>query len=138
MTVLFDSDKPSLGKEFAAGEVILREGEIGESLYVILEGRVEVVVDDGGTEPHHLATLEKDAFFGEMSLFSDYPRVATIRALTPVRVMTVDKRGLMRWMGEDPSLSLRILLKMIERIRLLVAEVVRLRKTLRDGGLIGP
>ncbi|GAB0058098.1 hypothetical protein SIID45300_02441 [Candidatus Magnetaquicoccaceae bacterium FCR-1] len=136
--MLFDSDKPSLGKEFAAGEVILREGEVGDSLYVILEGRVEVVVDDGGKEPHHLAILEKDAFFGEMSLFSDDPRVATIRALTPVRVMTVDKRGLLRWMGEDPSLSLRILLKMIERIRLLVAEVVRLRKTLRDGGLIGP
>ncbi|MEO5346296.1 MAG: cyclic nucleotide-binding domain-containing protein [Magnetococcus sp. YQC-9] len=136
--MLFDSEKPTLGKEYADGEVILREGEVGDSLYVILEGCVEVVIDDGGLEPHRLAILEKDAFFGEMSLFSDHPRVATIRALGPVRVMTVDKRGLLRWMSEDPTLSLRILLKMIERIRLLVAELVRLRKLLRAGGLIAP
>ncbi|MBF0192619.1 MAG: cyclic nucleotide-binding domain-containing protein [Magnetococcales bacterium] len=132
--MLFDSEKPSLGREFADGEVILREGDVGDCLYVILEGQAEVVVDDGGEEPLRLAVLEKDGFFGEMSLFSDYPRVATVRALGPVRVMTVDKRGLLRWLGDDPTLSLRILLKMVERIRLLVAEVIRLRKALRERG----
>ncbi|MBF0339807.1 MAG: cyclic nucleotide-binding domain-containing protein [Magnetococcales bacterium] len=130
--MLFDSEKPSLGREYAPGEVILREGETGDCLYVILEGQVEVVVDDGGEESYRLAVLEKDGFFGEMSLFSDLPRVATVRALGPVRVMTVDKRGLLRWLGDDPSLSMRIMLKMVERIRLLVSEVVRLRRALRE------
>ncbi|MBF0212245.1 MAG: cyclic nucleotide-binding domain-containing protein [Magnetococcales bacterium] len=130
--MLFDSEKPALGREFADGEVILHEGSVGDCLYVILEGRVEVVVDDGGPEPLRLAVLEKDGFFGEMSLFSDLPRVASVRALGRVRVMSVDKRGLLRWLGDDPTLSMRILLKMVERIRLLVSEVVRLRKALRE------
>lgn len=134
--MLFDSEKPMIGKEFEDGDVILREGEIGDCLYVILEGRVEVVVDDGGEEPFRLAILEKDGFFGEMSLFSDLPRVATVRALGRVRVMTVDKRGLLRWLGDDPGLSLRIMLKMVDRIRLLVAEVVYMRKKMRDHGIL--
>ncbi|MBF0613927.1 MAG: cyclic nucleotide-binding domain-containing protein [Magnetococcales bacterium] len=134
--MLFDSEKPTIGIEYADGETILREGEIGDHLYVILEGRVEVVVDDGGERPFQLAILEKDGFFGEMSLFSDLPRVASVRALGPVRLMTLDKRGLLRWLADDPSLSLRIMLKMVERVRLLVSEVVHLRKLLRDNRLL--
>ncbi|MBF0627501.1 MAG: cyclic nucleotide-binding domain-containing protein [Magnetococcales bacterium] len=134
--MLFDSEKPSLGREYADGEVILREGEISDCMYVILEGRVEVVVDDGGLQPFHLAVLGKDDFFGEMSLFSDLPRVATVRSLGGVRVMSVDKRGLLRWLGDDPSLSMRIMLKMVDRIRLLISEVVCLRKKLREHGIV--
>ncbi|MBF0178785.1 MAG: cyclic nucleotide-binding domain-containing protein [Magnetococcales bacterium] len=132
MSLLFHDEKPVLGKEYADGEVILREGEQGDCLYVILEGRVEVLVDDGSATPFRLAVMEKDAFFGEMAMFADFPRVATVRALGPVRVMSVDKRGFLRWLGEDPSFSLRIMVKMAERIRLLLAEVVRLRGVLRD------
>ncbi|MBF0427308.1 MAG: cyclic nucleotide-binding domain-containing protein [Magnetococcales bacterium] len=124
-------EKPSLGLEFAHGEAIIREGEPGDCLYVILEGRAEVVVDDGSETPYVMAILERDSYFGEMSMFTDHPRVATVRALGPVRVMSVDKRGFLRWMGEDPSFSMRIMIKMAERIRSLIAEVVRLRTTLR-------
>ncbi|MBF0127081.1 MAG: cyclic nucleotide-binding domain-containing protein [Magnetococcales bacterium] len=130
--MLFNDAKPALGREFADGEVIIREGETGDCLYVILEGRVEVLVDDGSETPFRLGVLEKESFFGEIAMFADFPRVATVRALGDVRVLSVDKRGFLRWLGEDPSFSLRIMLKMAERIRVLVAEVVRLRTALRD------
>ncbi|MEO5333111.1 MAG: cyclic nucleotide-binding domain-containing protein [Magnetococcus sp. YQC-5] len=130
--MLFNHEKPMIGKEFEDGEAIIREGEPGECLYVILEGRVEVLVDNESNDPFRLGVMEKDSFFGEMALFADAPRVATVRALGPVRVMTVDKRGFLRWMAEDPSFSVRIMVKMAERIRTLIAEVIRLRKALQE------
>lgn len=130
--MLFNAEKPVLGKAFADGEIIIREGEYEDCLYVVLEGRVEVMVDDGGQTPFCLGVLEKDSFFGEMVMFSDHPRVASVRALGPVRVLSVDKRGFLQWLAEDPSFSVRIMVKMAERIRILIAEVIRLRKALRD------
>lgn len=130
--MIFGDEKPALGKEFQDGEVIIHEGEYENCLYVILEGRVEVVVDDGGESNYCLGVLEKESFFGEMVMFSDHPRVATVRALGKVRVMSVDKRGFLQWLGEDPSFSVRIMVKMAERIRALITEVVRLRIALRE------
>ncbi|MBF0461241.1 MAG: cyclic nucleotide-binding domain-containing protein [Magnetococcales bacterium] len=129
--MLFNGDKPMLGKEFADGETITWAGESGDCLYVILEGRAEVLVDDGSDAPFRSSILEKDSFFGEMFMFSEGPRVATVRALGPVRVMSIDKHGFLQWLAEDPSFSMRIMAKMAERIRTLSAEVVRLRTVLR-------
>jgi CRP-like cAMP-binding protein len=116
-----------LGREYADGEVIIRQGEKGTHMYEILSGEVEVTQDKEGTDVL-LAVLGKGEFFGEMALFDPEFRSATIRARGKARVLTVDKRILMRRISEDPSLALRLLEKMSRRIRRLDEEVVRLRK----------
>ena len=82
-------DTGVLGKIYQDGEVIVRQGEVGDCMYVIQEGQVEVVTDEDGTEVR-LAVLGEREFFGEMSIFDREVRMATVRALGPVRVLTVD------------------------------------------------
>jgi CRP-like cAMP-binding protein len=115
-----------LGKVFNAGEVIIRQGDAGDYMYEILEGEVEVLQERAGEEVR-LAILDKGDFFGEMAIFEREKRSATVRAHGQVRVLTVDKKILLRRISEDPSLALRILERMSHRIRAMDNEMVRLR-----------
>lgn len=115
-----------LGKVFNKGEVIIRQGDAGNFMYEILDGQVEVFQERNGKEVR-LAVLGKGDFFGEMAIFEREVRSATVRAHGKVRVLTVDKKILLRRISEDPSLALRILERMSNRIRGMDNELVRLR-----------
>ena len=119
-----------LGKVYTNGEVITRQGEQGRSMFVVQSGEVEVVIDEGDRELR-LSTLQKGDVFGEMALFTGSPRSATVRAVGEARVLTVDRRGFLRRVHEDPSVAFRILQKLSERVALLDDEVVRLRASSR-------
>jgi len=118
--------KSELGKEFSDGKVIIKQGDVGDFMYEILDGRVEVFQERDGQEVQ-LAVLGKGDFFGEMAIFERAKRSATVRARGQVRVLTVDKKILLRRISEDPSLALRILGRMSHRIREMDDELVRLR-----------
>jgi CRP/FNR family transcriptional regulator, cyclic AMP receptor protein len=116
----------ALGKSYSDGELIARQGEVGECMYIIQKGKVEVFVENPeGTVV--LATLKTGAIFGEMALFTREPRVASVRACGKARVMTIDKRGFFKRVHEDPSLAFRILQKMSKRIQKLDDELARLK-----------
>jgi CRP-like cAMP-binding protein len=115
-----------LGKIFNDGEVIIRQGDAGDFMYEILDGQVEVF-QKREREEVRLAILEKGEFFGEMAIFEREKRSATVRAHGQVRVLTVDKKILLRRISEDPSLALRIIERMSQRIRKMDGEIVRLR-----------
>jgi hypothetical protein len=66
---------------FSAGEMIIREGDSGRSVYIILDGRVKVFTTDDGGNELALATLGVGQFFGEMSLVSGKPRSSSVAAL---------------------------------------------------------
>lgn len=74
---------------YEPGQDIVREGDVGQRLYVISEGEVEVVRDgaDGGEE--RLATLGPGQHFGEVAVFNDRRRTATVRARSRVRVLSL-------------------------------------------------
>lgn len=105
-----------LGKEYGEGDVIVLQGEIGNCMYEILEGQVEVIRETGKKKVL-LARLGKGDFFGEMALFDRETRSATVRALGRARILTIDKRTLLGRITQDPSLAFRILEKMSYRIR---------------------
>jgi small-conductance mechanosensitive channel/CRP-like cAMP-binding protein len=71
---------------FAAGEAIVRQGDSGNSLYIVLSGRVRVVLEPSGQE---VAVTEAGGFFGEMSMLTGEPRTATVRAIGDVRVLEI-------------------------------------------------
>ena len=71
--------------------------------------------------------LEEGDVFGEMALFQQQPRSATVRASGEARVLTVDKRIFLRRVHEDPSFAYLILQKMSQRIRDLDTELVRMK-----------
>ncbi len=66
---------------FSAGEMVIREGDAGRSVYVILDGRVRVFTRDDGENELELATLGVGQFFGEMSFVSGKPRSSSVAAL---------------------------------------------------------
>ncbi len=119
-------ERGALGKVYRDGEVIVRQGEAGDCMYVIQTGQAEVLQEKEGQEVC-LAVLGESDVFGEMALFEREARSATVRALGDVRVLTVDKRTFLRRVHEDPSLAFRILQKMSHRIRELDAELVRMK-----------
>lgn len=105
-----------LGKTYQDGEIIIRQGDHGDSMYVVLEGQVEVI-HDLEQETRRLAVLGDGEFFGEMELFNPAARNATVRALGDARVLTVDKKLLLRRIKEDPTLAFRFLEKLSGRLR---------------------
>ena len=113
-----------LGKEYKEGDLIVLQGEVGDCMYEILDGRVEVIHEAGGQKVR-LAELGRGDFFGEMALFDREVRSASVRALGRVRALTIDKRTLLRRITEDPSLAFRILEKMSHRIRELNKKMAR-------------
>lgn len=112
----------ALGKEFQDGEIIIRQGETGDCMYVIQSGTVEIFIEEDGQEIH-LADRKEGEFFGEMALFDQEVRSASVRSKGPARVLTVDRQNLLRHIQENPSMAFRILEKMSNRIRELLVKV---------------
>lgn len=119
--------KSSLGNIYSDGEYIVRQGEPGNCMYEIQDGKVEVVMNEGDREIH-LGTLHQGDFFGEMAIFEQSVRSASVRAAGEARVITIDKKIFFGRVSEDPTLAFRILGKMSNRIRQLDKELMDMKK----------
>jgi len=119
-------ESEGLGKAYRDGEIIVKQGEPGDCMFVVQAGRVEIFTESGGREVR-LAVLGEGNVFGEMALFERESRCATARAMGAARVLTLDKKRFLRRVHEDPSLAFRILQMMSQRIRALNVELVRLK-----------
>jgi CRP-like cAMP-binding protein len=84
LDVLGELSRP---RRFAAGEAIFREGDLGDALFVLVEGEVDVTARGPGGEDRLLATLSPPDAFGEMSLIDREVRSATVRARTACRAL---------------------------------------------------
>ena len=116
----------TLGKNYADGELIVKEGEPGDCMYVIQEGEVEVFVTREGRDVP-LAVRKRGEFFGEMAIFEREKRLASVRARGVARVLTVDRRQLLSRIEEDPALAMRVIQAMSHRIRDLSVELARMK-----------
>src|SRR6476620_6806865 len=74
--------------ELQDGDFVFREGDLGTEMYIIHEGKVEILNQVGGKETV-LAVLEKGDFFGEMSVLEDMPRAASARAITDAGLLQI-------------------------------------------------
>ena len=79
--------RQSRSLEFGDGEAIVREGEPGDSMYIVASGSVAVVLEASGTT---VATIERGGYFGEMSLLTGDPRTASVVAKGDVRVLEIE------------------------------------------------
>jgi MFS family permease len=82
------------------GEVVVWKGDVGDVFYIVADGRLTVEVDDNGT------MCDAGAFFGEIALLRDVPRTATVRALEPLRLYTVERDEFLAAVtGHAPTLA---------------------------------
>ena len=114
-----------LGKDYSSGEVLFREGDEGNCMYVVQSGRVEILHSSGNGEIL-MAIFGPGEIFGEMVMFGNPIRSATVRVLDDARILTIDRKIFMQKIHQEPSLAFRVMEKMSQRIRNLNDEVARL------------
>ncbi|MGE0608704.1 MAG: cyclic nucleotide-binding domain-containing protein, partial [Pirellulales bacterium] len=99
-------------QEFSQGEVILRQGKSSQNMWVLIEGECEVIKEPEtshtGEQPVRLALLEPHNNFGEMSFFHPAPHSATVRALTNVRVLRIEREDFEELVQEGCSAAYRL------------------------------
>ncbi len=89
---------------YGPGESIVREGERGDCLFLLLAGEVEVLKQLGNGLPQPVRRLQSGAVFGEMTLFLDARRSATVRACSECRLLRVERGSLQRLLATNPAL----------------------------------
>jgi len=85
------------------GDFVVKEGDPDDHMFIIVEGKVRVMLKRGKREIV-LATLEKGNFFGEMSLFGKNPRSATVQALTDLKLLKITREDINRLRETNPKL----------------------------------
>lgn len=115
-----------LGKRYGDGEVITRQGDVGDCMYVIQQGNVQVLIERDGVETL-LRVANEGEFLGEMAIFDHEERSATLRALGEARLLTIDKKNFLKRIHKDPSLAFRLVQTMSKRVRDLGDQVAFLK-----------
>lgn len=100
---------------YAPGELILRRGDAGDSMFVIYRGRVEVRLPTGDGQAQQVAELEHGDFFGEMALLTGEPRNADVIALVEVETLEITKAILQKLLDNNAALAEGLSHKIAER-----------------------
>jgi CRP-like cAMP-binding protein len=95
------------------GMEVLREGDGGDFMLMLMEGRVDVLKRDQGNTPRLLASLDAGKTLGEMSMIDGEARFATCVAVEPVLVAVLDRESLARIIVEQPMLGAKILMELV-------------------------
>jgi CRP-like cAMP-binding protein len=101
--------------EVPRGAVIFRQGEPGDSMFLVQRGRVRILLESGGHQAD-VAVLERGAFFGELSLLSEAPRTATAEALEDTALLVIRREVFAMMMQDDIDIVFRMLHTMGERL----------------------
>ena len=118
-------------REVAAGDEVMREGEPGEEMLILLEGRVEAWKKDRreGADDLHLGDEAAGEILGEIALLRRGPRMATVKATEPCRLFVLDRESFERLVGEGDAIAYKIGLKLA---RSLAERIVWVNDTLLD------
>jgi CRP-like cAMP-binding protein len=102
---------------FQAGQVVFREGDASDTCYVVHSGHTRAVHEHGDGRTITLATFGSGDIFGELALFEDERRSATVEALEDTSVVAVLGPDMRRLMVEHPQISMRLVIALGRRLR---------------------
>ena len=111
------TDQASSEHTYEPGALILREGELGDSIFVIGSGSAEALLSVNGEPEISLSIMRRGETFGEMGFFERRPRSATVRAREACVVLEIKGEALRRLADTHPEIGLRLLLRVSERLR---------------------
>ena len=99
-------------KDFAykEKEVLCKEGDPGDRMFIITEGVVEIKKKMAEHQAVSLARLLEGEIFGELSFFDDTPRSASVVALSPTKVMVITRKDFMKLLDSDKDIANKLLL----------------------------
>jgi CRP-like cAMP-binding protein len=100
---------------YAAGQELFHQGDVGDAMYVILGGSADVLLETPNGQLR-VAELKKDNFVGDMAILGDVPRTATIRAREPLTTLKISKDMFYRLVGEFPQLAIAMMRELAHRL----------------------
>jgi CRP-like cAMP-binding protein len=104
-------------RAFEPGQVVFREGDASDTCYIVRSGRARAVREHSGGRTITLATFGPGDIFGELALFEDERRSATVEAIEPTSVVAVLGPDMRRLMIEHPGISARLVIALGRRLR---------------------
>lgn len=99
------------------GEIIIQEGTVGDTMYLVIKGEVSVIKDLGEINEIEIDRINAGDYFGEMALFEDAVRSVSIRIEEPSRFMVLNKQEFKELVREYPQIALEICKVLSGRIR---------------------
>lgn len=103
------------GRECPVGEILFREGEPGDVMYVVREGAVRIF-KRGPEGDKTLAVLGAGEFFGEMSILNDKPRTATAEVVEPAKLLVIHARTFEQMVKSNAEIAIRLIKKLALRL----------------------
>jgi CRP-like cAMP-binding protein len=100
---------------FAAGQEVCHQGDPGDTMYVILGGTADVLIDMEGGQIA-VAEMKKNSFFGEIAILCDVPRTATIKARDPLSTLKISKDMFYRLVAEFPQMAVEVMRELAHRL----------------------
>jgi CRP/FNR family transcriptional regulator, cyclic AMP receptor protein len=121
---LSDEDREALAarlteKAFKSGDIVFSKGDQGSSMYIVQSGSVQIYLPSSGKDapPVVLKDLRTGEYFGELAIFDDKPRSASVRALTDTVLLELTRDELGEHLGRSKTAAMTILSEMAERLR---------------------
>ena len=99
------------------GEALFREGDAGDELYVVIDGKVKMGRTSSDGRENLLSVLGPGQMFGELSLFDPGPRSSTVTAVTDAVLLALGQDQLMSWLTGRPEVARGLLLQLASRLR---------------------
>jgi CRP-like cAMP-binding protein len=99
------------------GDVLFHEGDSGDKLYIVTDGKVKLGRSSSDGRENLLAILGPGQMFGELSLFDPGPRSATVTAVTDTQFLSLSHEDLLRWLEGRPAVARGLLLQLASRLR---------------------
>jgi CRP-like cAMP-binding protein len=103
--------------KISKGSVLFAEGDEGDQLYVIAEGKLKLGTSSGDGRENLLSILGPGEMFGELSLFDPGPRTSTATAVTDAKLLSLGQEKLLPWLAENPKVALQLLARLAQRLR---------------------
>jgi len=103
--------------KISKGTILFAEGDGGDQLYVIAEGKLKLGTSSGDGRENLLSILGPGEMFGELSLFDPGPRTSTATAVTDAKLLSLGQEKLLPWLAENPKVSLQLLASLAQRLR---------------------
>jgi CRP/FNR family cyclic AMP-dependent transcriptional regulator len=115
---------------FQAGDILCKQGEMGDAAYVIINGQADVVVDSP-TGPLTVATMQKNDVVGEIAILINIPRTATIKAASELTTLRITKDLFLRTISEFPEMAVEMMRVLAERLVRTTEELQKAKESLR-------
>ena len=124
----------SITKEefYKNNELIIQEGEMGDKMFIIVDGKVEVFKVFANNDKVLLNTMHKNEFFGDMAIFDEEPRSASIKSITDAHMLTITKEDLKELVLSYPDLSFGIFKGLCSRVREANTRLIDIKKQIKD------